>query len=229
VVNDHRKGYTDVVKKDRYTPEWKPAKKERYLPESLEGFKKTLEAQVAEFQGVVSGLPALPAQPIKYEGWFREAKKRFEIDSQTKTTEAHIRAFKAFNELNEQWLKLANLNYELSRVGARAKIDDLKIKAEEKEIKLQMAKSTAGRRDLQEALKIARSQATATYVGPQPPESFEDRMMREAKIDFDKFRTVIQVKDRIIVEAVTTLGLSEEEAKGVANDIIRKMRQKYRI
>jgi hypothetical protein len=218
-----------MVKKFRYTPEWKPAKKDGYLPESLEGFKENLEAQLSEFRTVVSGLPSLPKHPIEYEGWFRDVKKRLEIDSQTRTTAAHVNALTTFNRLQEEWLKLGKMNYELSRVGARAKIDDLRIKAEEKELKLQMARTDAAIRELKtKKLDIVVQPRPAPQPTPPPPESYEERTMRWAKREFEKWTAENAVKDKIIREAMAK-GKSEEDAKAFADEVIQKLRKQTRV
>ncbi len=84
----------------------------------------------SSFVSKSGGLPALPERPIDYEGWFQDVKKRIEMRSEKRTLIEHVEMAKRFNELHSQWLRLAHTNYELSRVNARASVEDAKIKLE---------------------------------------------------------------------------------------------------
>lgn len=216
-----------MVKKSRYAPEEGPAKNSRYSPEVLQGFKKTLEAQLSEFQSIVSDLPPLPTHPIKFEGWFRDVTKRLEITSQMRTTQAHLRALRIINLLHEEWHRLGKINYELSRIGARANIDDLKIKVEEKELQLQLAKIHAEMREVKTKKPDVAQQRAEPKPEPPPQESYEDRIFRQAKREFDKWIAEDQVKEKIIKETVAR-GKSEEDAKAFADEIIQKLRKRER-
>src|ERR1019366_7227924 len=102
----------------------------------LETEYQALRGSLIEFRVEIGGLPALPERPIDYEGWFQDVKKRIEMRSEKRTLIEHVEMAKRFNELHSQWLQLAHTNYELSRVNARASVEDAKIKLELKEIEV---------------------------------------------------------------------------------------------
>jgi hypothetical protein len=211
-------------RKDRYSPE--SERKDRYSPESAKRFNENLERQMAEFQAVVSGLPPLPKHRIEFEGWFNDVKKRLEIASQTRTTMALAHALRTFNRLREEWLKLGKIEYEISRIGARAEVEDLEIKLKEKQLKLEMAKVDAELRELKTKKLDIVQPTPAPQAAPSRPEeqSLLQHMMRKAKRYFDAWDSEIVVKEKIIEECKKR-GQSEEDAKAFADEIIEKIRK----
>jgi hypothetical protein len=215
-----------VVKKRDYLPKTKPAEqKRRYLPESLEGFKDSVKQQLIEFQAVVPGLPSLPTHPIKFEGWFKDVKKRLEITSQTRTSEAHLNALRVFNQLHEEWLRLAKMTYELNSVGARAKVDDLKIKAEETELKLQIAKTRAQILEIKTKKPIIVQPPPQPAPSQQPRESYEERSQRLVEEEMKRLETEREMEKQLI-ERWRARGMSEEDAKAHADEVIQKARKR---
>jgi len=116
--------------------------------EALDRQYLELRVRLIEFSRQIGGLPALPDRPIDYEGWLQDVKKRIEMRSERRTLSEHVETVKRFNDLHAEWLRLAQLRYELGRVGARGAVEDAKIQLELKQIAVENAKLDQQLREL---------------------------------------------------------------------------------
>ena len=123
-----------------------PTGEEEEMPDRTE-----LVSVNAEIGRLKQRYPELPSPPTafysnEYEGWFREAKKRFELQSYGRTQEERVKTLKQINELQSQCLAILKNEGDLTRFRQeerqrqmRLSIEDteLEIKAEEARQKLE--------------------------------------------------------------------------------------------
>lgn len=119
-------------------------------PENREHQYEVLRGELVRLTKEVGSLPAVPNRRVEFEGWFKDVKKRIEMRSERWTLIEHVEIAKRFNDLHSQWLQLARTDYELSRVNARAEVEDAKIKLELKQIEVEMARLDSQLKDLRQ-------------------------------------------------------------------------------
>lgn len=205
LINKREKWINELAEADWRVINNQETKKEEFAMEGSYSYEnldksdegKKLRQELIRFQSMMPGVPPLPTQSLKYEGWFKEIKKHMERTKITRSINEQTEIYSVYNNLYKVYVGLLstfvdgqNKFNELILAKEEGRLIPLKLKEKEKEILANISKHD---------LAIAESEAKIKELqNPKQPQQTSIREQKEEEVELEEIELrLVKIKAEI--------------------------------